>query len=114
MHRLTARLLLLFAIVGTFAPVALSASAPPAHACCVRKAHHCHDSESEQLSLSNSSCCNRNGGRAITLGRSAQAQPRAAVTFTPDNRKLLAPSSLESLKIEVSQFHSSRAPPRSS
>ena len=37
MHRLTARLLLFFALVGSLVPVALAASAAPTHACCLRK-----------------------------------------------------------------------------
>ena len=40
MHRLTARLLLVMLLVGTFAPVALAISAPVPHACCMRKPLH--------------------------------------------------------------------------
>src|SRR5882672_6743134 len=40
MHRLTARLLLVLLLVGTFAPVALAISAPVLHACCMRKPLH--------------------------------------------------------------------------
>jgi hypothetical protein len=40
MYRLTARLLLVLALVGTIAPVALAISAPLPHACCVRKPIH--------------------------------------------------------------------------
>ncbi len=40
MHRLTARLLLVLLLVGTFAPVALAISAPVPHACCMRKPLH--------------------------------------------------------------------------
>jgi hypothetical protein len=48
MHRLTARLLLVLLLVGTLAPVALAISAPPPHACCMRKPLHDHDSRSLQ------------------------------------------------------------------
>ena len=45
MHRLTARLLLLFALVGNLVPLALAAGAAPPHACCLRKGvHRCQDS----------------------------------------------------------------------
>jgi hypothetical protein len=48
MRRLTARLLLLFALAGTFVPPALAATAAPPHACCIRKAaHQCHGSGPE-------------------------------------------------------------------
>jgi len=37
MHRLTARVLLTWLLVGTFGPLALAISAPAPHACCMRK-----------------------------------------------------------------------------
>jgi hypothetical protein len=49
MHRLTARLLLVFLLVGTFAPVALAVSAPAPHACCMRKAMHDHEAPQTEL-----------------------------------------------------------------
>src|SRR6266576_5286884 len=39
MHRLTARLLLLFLLASAFAPVMQALSAEPPHACCLRRAH---------------------------------------------------------------------------
>jgi len=60
MHRLTARLLLVLLLVGTLAPVALAISAPPAHACCMRKALHDHGSRSlelQQVGSRNGNCC---------------------------------------------------------
>ena len=42
MQRLTARLLLLFALAGNFLPVALAATTAPPRACCLRMAHKCH------------------------------------------------------------------------
>jgi len=41
MHRLTARLLLLFALAGYTLPLAIALSSDPPRACCMRKAHHC-------------------------------------------------------------------------
>ena len=37
MQRLTARILFLTALLGTFVPVALAIGAPAPHACCIRK-----------------------------------------------------------------------------
>jgi len=58
MQRLTAQLLLLFALVGTIVPIATAVSAPQ-HACCVRKTHHCHESvspDSTQLAITSQTC----------------------------------------------------------
>ena len=49
MRRLTARLLLVLLLVGTFAPIALAISAPPPHACCLRKPLHDHGSRALEL-----------------------------------------------------------------
>ena len=46
MHRLTARLLLILMLSGTFAPAALAISAESPHACCKRKPLHDHGSDS--------------------------------------------------------------------
>ena len=43
MHRITASSLLVLLLVGTLAPVALALSAPPPHACCMRKPLHNRD-----------------------------------------------------------------------
>ena len=43
MYRQTARILLLLTLVAAVAPIVLAASAPPAHACCVRKTRQCHE-----------------------------------------------------------------------
>ena len=58
MQRLTAKLLLLFALVGTIVPIAMAITAPQ-HACCVRKTHHCHESpssDSTQLAITSQTC----------------------------------------------------------
>ena len=60
MYRLTARLLLVLLLVGTLAPVALAISAPPPHACCMRKALHDHGSRSVELQAvgnHHNNCC---------------------------------------------------------
>jgi hypothetical protein len=60
MYRLTARLLLVFLLVGTFVPVAMAISAPQPHACCMRKAAHNHGSGSREIQAvggQNHNCC---------------------------------------------------------
>jgi len=79
MQRLTARLLLLFALAGTFLPVALQATVAPAHACCWRKAvHHCHSSvetEPHEPVVSSAGCCNHDCCRALTTAQWAHSEP---------------------------------------
>jgi hypothetical protein len=49
MYRLTARLLLVLLLAGTFVPVAMAVSAPVPHACCMRKPMHDHGSGSREI-----------------------------------------------------------------
>jgi len=66
MQRLTARILLLFALAGTFVPAALQALAASPHACCLRKsAHRCHASGSEEPTASSAGCCNHDCCHAV-------------------------------------------------
>lgn len=113
MQRLIARLLLLFALAGTFVPVALAMTAPPLHACCIRKAHHCHESasaDSAQLTGAKS-CCTHDGGRAVTTSQWANPQPGIAAVFAG----IVAPHVLESHSripfMQLSASQSPRAPP---
>ena len=62
MHRLTARLLLVFLLAGVFVPVGMAISAPLPHACCMRKAMHHHGSGSREIQAvggRNGNCCPR-------------------------------------------------------
>ena len=115
MNRLIARFLLLVALVGNFAPLALAAAAPPPHACCVRKAaHHCHDSvasQSDELVIRNSDCCSQDCRRAVTTARWAHAQPRAAAGFALNVEAYLGQSIPVSPDFKVFGFQSTRAPP---
>jgi hypothetical protein len=81
MHRLIARFLLLFALVGNLIPIALAAIATPPHACCVRKtAHHCHGSlgsDPEQISFHARNCCSHDCRGAVTADRWAHPRPSA-------------------------------------
>jgi hypothetical protein len=121
MHRLTARLLLLFALVGTFAPVALALSAaPPPHACCVRKtqqAHPCHGTsmaEPEQLTLRSRGCCHQDCCRGVTVARWAQAERVEGAAFAQEIGATLVLPSFDSPITEPSELQSTRAPPQSS
>jgi len=88
MHRLTARFLFLFVLLGNFVPLALAAAAGQAHACCVRKAaHHCYGSglgqgivvtDSSRHSIHDARCCNHECCRAVTTAHWAHPQPRTA------------------------------------
>jgi len=115
MHRLTARLLLLFALLGSLAPIALAVTAPPPHACCLRKGvHHCHDSlasESGQPVVQDSSCCHGDCARAVTTAQWAHPQPKPASFFLPANNVRLAASRPHSPATVSVEFQSTRAPP---
>jgi hypothetical protein len=81
MRRLTARFLLLFALLGSFAPLALAATAP-APACCIRKsAHPCHGMSAEfaaagslQLSIQSANTCSHDCCRAANTSQWANPQ----------------------------------------
>lgn len=82
MHRLTARVLLLFVLVGNFVPLALASAGQKVHACCARKAHRCHGgaiADSSRTSIHDASCCNHDCCRAVTTAQWAHPQPRTAV-----------------------------------
>src|SRR6266496_1719615 len=84
MQRLTARFLLLFALAGTLAPMAMAITAAPPHACCLRKsAHQCHglDSVADERSVRRNGCCNQQGCRAVITSRSAYPQGYSSATF---------------------------------
>src|SRR6202171_3800644 len=117
MHRLTAKLLLLFALVGNITPLTLAALAAPLHACCARKAaKHCHESaasEPNEPSIRASGCCGHDCYRAATTTKWAHAPSRAEDPFVKKVGNHVTSSQLDSPTIEVSEFQSSRAPPTS-
>jgi len=118
MERLIARFLLLVVLVGTFGPLAL-ATAAPAHACCIRKAsHHCHDSaaseqisETGQLVIRGTACCNHDCCRALTTARWAHAEQPTSTSFTRNVETYLGRPFPVSPATEVFTFQASRAPP---
>jgi hypothetical protein len=115
MHRLTAKLLLLFALVGNLAPLALALTTANPHACCVRKAAHpCHDSaisKANQLDLRDARCCNHDCCRAVTTARWAQAQPSIPACFVHKVAARLGDTTPLAPTTEISRFQSTRAPP---
>jgi hypothetical protein len=115
MHRLTARFLLLFALVGTFAPLALAATAAPEHACCLRKGiHQCHGSapESDQRTLRDASCCDRDNCRAVTTSQWAHAQPATSAALMQNVEARLAESHSAAPAAKRFSSQSTRAPPQ--
>ncbi|MGA9798617.1 MAG: hypothetical protein WBQ68_06390 [Terriglobales bacterium] len=60
MYRLTARLLLVLLLAGTFVPAALAVAAPLPHACCMRKPMHDHGAATREIQATtsrNGNCC---------------------------------------------------------
>jgi hypothetical protein len=81
MHRLTARLLLVLVLVGILAPVALAISAPPPHACCLRKPMHDHGShglEFQAVMCGHGNCC-----PPVTTAQWAELEGRASHSIRP-------------------------------
>ncbi|MFZ0198994.1 MAG: hypothetical protein WB523_09460 [Candidatus Sulfotelmatobacter sp.] len=115
MHRLTARFLLFFALVGSLAPLALAVTVPPPHACCFRKGiHHCHESmasESGQPVIQDASCCRGDCCRAVTTAQWAHPQPKLAAFFLQAHNLRLVVSEVSSPAAACAEFQSTRAPP---
>ena len=117
MQRITARFLLLIALVGTMVPVAMQAKATPPHACCVRKgSHHCHESgqaPSEQPVFADVGCCNHNCCRAVTSSQWAHPQPSLSPLSTADSGGCANPAQPDKQVSASSSLLRSRAPPAS-
>jgi hypothetical protein len=115
MQRLTARFLLLFALAGTFVPLALAVTAAPPHACCVRKAtHQCHGSaavESDQPAIHGTGCCNHDCCRAVTTSQSAHPQPSLASASARSVAARINESHAETPATGLLGSQSTRAPP---
>jgi len=114
MQRLTARFLLLFALVGTFVPLALAVTAAPPHACCIRKAAHpCHgsSSEAEQRTVRGPGCCNHDCCRAATTAQWAHPRGWLASTIVQNVDARIAESLAGTPATELLASQSTRAPP---
>ncbi|MGB7603658.1 MAG: hypothetical protein WBM24_25395 [Candidatus Sulfotelmatobacter sp.] len=115
MRRIVTKLLLLFALLGNLAPVALAMSTPTLHACCLRKAAHpCHGSlasDSGQLVIHGSSCCGHECCHAVTTAQWAHPQQRLdSVSLQNSNAHAVGfrtnfPASV------ATEFQSTRGPP---
>ena len=113
MQRLTARLLLLFALAGAFLPTALALAAAPPHACCLRKAaHQCHASDADQRSLRSTGCCNQNASRAVSTKHSANPRSPLLSDFALCASARILESPAEFPVTRLSSSQSTRAPPQ--
>lgn len=116
MQRLTARLLLLFALSGTLAPLALQAAAAPPHACCLRKAmHRCHEAaaaDRHEPVASAPGCCHHNCFRGVTTSRCAHPEPLVVGVFAPDRQDYESDFQPEIADFEFLPTQSTRAPPQ--
>src|SRR5271157_5809535 len=114
MQRLTARLLLLFALAGNLGPLALAATAAPLHACCLRKTHQCRGSllaDSDRLALHNPGCCNHDCCRAVTTSQWAHPQPRTTAISARRVELQIAEARTSCPAADLSSSQSTRAPP---
>jgi hypothetical protein len=108
MRSLTARLLLVLLLVGTFVPVALAISAPAPHACCLRKLHQhpSHDAQFEARDSAPRNCC-------PPVAVVHWAEPISAITTHVTLVATTAHAQLPPLRRHtgVNASHSGRAPP---
>jgi len=113
MQRWTARILLLLAVVGTFLPLALQATAAPVHACCRRTGvHHCQDSPaSDETVVRNPGCCRGDCGRAVTTSHWAHPQPASSTVSTQPVIARAVDSHVAAVSALFFSSRSTRAPP---
>ena len=114
MQRLTARFLLLFALAGTFVPLALAATTAPAHACCIRKTHHCHEAASPESTqvISATTCCDHDCCRAATTSQWANPQPGMPAVVAQNVEARIAGSQSRPPATPLFASESTRAPPQ--
>jgi hypothetical protein len=115
MQRRTAILLLLLAIAGTFVPLAQAATAAPPHACCLRQAHHCHDSAlmpTDQLVIRDASCCSHDCCRAVTTAQWAHPPSQLNAVSAQRVEAHVAQSHSTTPVVDLTCSRSPRAPPR--
>ncbi len=114
MRRLTASLLLLFALAGTFVPLAQAVASSPLPACCRRMHHQCHGSATpeSQPSFHNTACCNQDCCRSLTKTQSAAFQPWAMTAFAHNISGSVAESQPTTPSAQPSISQPARAPPQ--
>jgi hypothetical protein len=108
MHRLTARFLLLFLVVGATEPMLQALSAVPPHACCLRKLHGAtgrqsgiHDSTRHQ-----GNCC-----PPMTAPFVASFRGSISVIVLLHSSELVLTPAYLGHTFDVAADHPSRAPP---
>jgi hypothetical protein len=114
MQRMTARLLLLFALAGNLIPLALAASTPTLPACCIRRNHHCHASaasNSSQPDIREACCCRHGCGHAVVTARWAHPRTQAGSFIAPAVSRHVAAQPFALLSPEFRNFKPTRAPP---
>jgi hypothetical protein len=114
MHRLTARLLLLFALLGNIVPIALAVSPTAAPKCCLRKGvHHCQSASlaGEELSLSSNSCGSHDCCRVATPAHWAHPEARNCSVAAQSVEIYLSQMRPSGLNGEAYTSLSTRAPP---
>ncbi|MFZ0286910.1 MAG: hypothetical protein WAL32_16910 [Terriglobales bacterium] len=111
MYRLTARLVLVLMLVGTFAPVALAISAPAPHACCMRRAMHHDSSHGAQLN-DVPPCCNHDCCHAVTVSQSPCLLPSVGTQIASSSIPLQVERTVVSRSLLIQPSHSGRAPPQ--
>jgi hypothetical protein len=115
MHRLTAKLLLLFALLGNFVPIALAVSPAAVPKCCLRKGvHHCHNAAlaGEELSLFSNLCGSHDCCRAATPAHWAHLEARNGASSASHIEIYLNYFHPASLSLEALSSLSTRGPPQ--
>jgi hypothetical protein len=110
MQRLTARLLLVLLLAGTFTPVALAISMSTPHPCCARKTVHQHSSQGRffrSVSCEDHRCC-----APVTKVEWAESviPGPSRVQFAHTEQVVVTP--VASLSYRREKSHAVRAPPR--
>jgi hypothetical protein len=115
MQRTIARFLLLLAVAGNLTPLALAVTATPPHACCLRKAHHCHssaDSNPSTPAFRSADCCRQSCSHAVITTQWAYPQPQAGSLPAHVVRFRFASHFSSALSTQSLSPQSTRAPPR--
>jgi hypothetical protein len=110
MRRLTARLLLIVLLAGSYAPLAVAFSATPPHACCLRK--NSSSGNSRELSFDSwrhdQDCC-----RLLAVNQWAQPRPTVIPSRIEHEQTVIRVSGAHPRTFEQQSSHAVRAPPGS-
>jgi hypothetical protein len=111
MRRLTARFVLILLLASLFAPVALAISAPPPHACCMRKPVHDRASHNSEFQVP-PGCCQRDCCRPLTVSQWVHLSPSGNAQVAPAAATLQADQRPAGFATTFNSAHSGRAPPQ--